>query len=100
MNTLFFSALQAFQHFSPTSKIQFPKTCPKELIQFLSECIINLLQGNMQKTEKNHVLEYRNEIHALSLQKTTNKQGINLLSSQNGLLHVKTISLFARYHLL
>ena len=37
---------QAFQHFSLACKIQFLKTCPKEFIQFLSECIVHLLQGN------------------------------------------------------
>ena len=57
MNTLNLSTLQAFQHFSLAWKLQFLKTCPKEFIRFLSECIVNLLQENLSEVKKKHVLK-------------------------------------------
>ena len=32
----------------PQMQKSFPQSCPKELIRFLRECIINLLKGNLQ----------------------------------------------------
>ena len=84
MNTLSFSTLQTFQHFSLACKIQFLKTCPKEIIRFLSECIVNLLQGNLSEVKRRHVLKNRDEIHELSLKRTTWKQRRSLFLSQKG----------------
>ena len=42
--------------------------------------------------KRSHVLKYRDEIHELSLKRTTWKQRRSLLSSQKGLLLIKTIS--------
>ena len=91
MNTLSLSTLQAFQHFSLACKIQFLKTCRKDFIQFLSECIVNLLQANLSEVKRSHVSKYRDEIHELSLKGTTWKQRRSLLSSQKGLFLIKTI---------
>ena len=99
MNTLNLSTLQAFQHFSVPCKIQFLKICPKEFIRFLSECIVNLLQGNLSETKRRHVLKYRDEIHDLSLKRTTWKQRRSLFSSQKGLLLIKTNSPIVINHL-
>ena len=99
MNKLNFSTLQSFQHFFFACSIQFLKTCPKEFIRFLSECIVNLLQGNLSEVKRSHVPKYRNEFHALSLKKTTWKQRRSLLSSQKRLLLIKTISQFVINHL-
>ena len=52
MNTLNLFTLQAFQHFSLACKIQFLKTCPKEIIRFLTEFSVNLLQGNLSEAKK------------------------------------------------
>ena len=92
MNTLNLSTLQAFQQFSLACKIQILKTCPKEFIRFLSECIVNLLQGNLSEVKGRQVLKHRDEIHELSLKRTTWKQRRSLLSSQKGVLLIKTIS--------
>ena len=91
MNTLNLSTLQAFQLFSLACKTHFLKTCPKEFIRFLSDGTVNLLQGNLSEVKRSHVLKYRDEIHKLFLKRTTWKQEIGLLSSQRGLLLVKTI---------
>ena len=56
MNTLNVSTLQALRNFSHTCIIQFPKTCPEEFFRFLSEFIVNLLQGNLQEIKQKHVL--------------------------------------------
>ena len=50
------------------------KTCPKEFIRFLGECIVNLLQGNLSEVKRRHVLKYRDEFQELSLKGTTWKQ--------------------------
>ena len=69
MNTLNLSTLQAFQQFSLACKIHFLKTCSKEFIRFRSECIVNLLQGNLSEVKRSHVLKHGNEIQELSLKK-------------------------------
>ena len=99
MKTLNLSTLLAFQHYSLACKIQFLKTCPKKFIRFPSEWIINLLQGNLSGVKRRHVVKYRDEIHELSLKITTWKQRRSLLSSEKGLLLIKTISPFVNNHL-
>ena len=47
------------------------ETCPGELIRFLSECIVNLLQGKLSEVKIGQVLKYRDEIHELSLEITS-----------------------------
>ena len=89
MNTINLSTLQAFQYFSLACRIQFLKTFPKEFIRFFSECIVNLLQGNLSEVKRSHVLKYRDEIHELSLKRTTWKQRRILLSAHKGLLLIK-----------
>ena len=89
MNTLNLSTLQAFERFSLECKIQFLKTCPKDFIQFLSECIVNLLQGNLSEVKTSHVLKYGDEIHELSLKGTIWKHRRSLLSSQKELWLIK-----------
>ena len=74
MNTLNLSTLQAIQHFFLACKIQLLKTCPKELNQFLSECIVNLLQRNLSEVKSSQVLKYRDESDELFLKRTTWKQ--------------------------
>ena len=93
------SILQAFQHFSPKCKIQFLQNSPKEFIRFLSECIVNLLHGNLQDLKKEQVTKYRKQIHALSLVRTTWKERRRILSTKKGLLLIKTISPFVISHL-
>ena len=68
--------------FSLACKIQFLKTCPKDFTRFLSECIVNLQQGNLSEVKRRHVEKYRDELPELSLKRTTWKQRRSLLSSQ------------------
>ena len=55
--------------------------------------------GKLVRSKKKHVLKYRDEIHELSLKRTTWKQRRSLLSSQKRLLLIKTISPFVINHL-
>ena len=97
MNTLNLSTLRVFKHFFPTGKVQFLKTCPEVFIPFLSECIVK--SSKIAGNKKNHVLKNRNKIHELILRGTTWEQKRRVLSSQKGLLLIKTISPFVINHL-
>ena len=94
MNTLNIPTFRAFQHFCLACKIQFLKTCPKEFIRFLCECIVNLLLGNFSEVKRSHVLKYRDGIHELTWKRTTWKQRMSLHSSHKWLMLKKTISPF------
>ena len=65
-HTISLFILQAFRKFSQCKK-HFLQNSPREFIRFLSECIVNLLHGNLQDLEKRKVLEYRKQLHSLSL---------------------------------
>ena len=95
--TLYFPSIPALL---PRMQKSVSKTCPKEIIGFHSWCIVNLLQGNLSEVNRSHVLNYRGEIHELSLKITTWKQRRSLLSSKQGLLLIKTISPFVINHVL
>ena len=90
MTTQKLSILQAFQHFSPKCKIQFLQNSPNEFIRFLSECVRNLLHGNLHDLKKEQVLKYRKQIHSLFLVRTTWKNSVY----KKGLLLINTISPF------
>ena len=62
------STLQVFQSLSCKCKSHFLQSCPKEFIRFLSECIANLLQGNLQAIKRHHVVMYQDEVWLLSLE--------------------------------
>ena len=99
MNQLNLSPLQAFQHFSLECKIQFLKTCPKDFIRLLSECNVNLLQGNLSEVKRSHMLKHRDKYHKLFLKGTTWNQRRSVLSSQKGFLLIKTVSPLVINHL-
>ena len=90
MNTINLSTLHAFQHFSLACK--FLKTCPRNIIRFLSDCILNLLQGKVSEVKRSHVPKYREKNHELFLKRTTWTQRRCLFSSEKKLLLIKTIS--------
>ena len=92
MNTLNFFTLQAFQHFSFACKYQFLKNCPKKFIRFLSERIVNLLQGKLSEVKRSLVLKCRDKINELPSKRTIWKQRRSLFSPQKGLLLINTIS--------
>ena len=55
MNTQNLSTLQKFQSSSHQCKSLFLQSCPEEFIQFLCECVIELLKGNLQSIKRHHV---------------------------------------------
>ena len=92
LNTRNLSTLQVFQSFSHRSKKLFLQSCPKEFIQFLCECIKNLLKGNLQGIKRHHVAKSQSEVRLLSLKRTTWKQSRDILASERGLQLIKVIT--------
>ena len=85
--------------FFPQKQIFFLQSCPKEFIQFLRECIINLLKGNLQSMKRHHVVKFQRKVQLLSLQRTTWKQRRDILASERGLQLIKVITLPVINHL-
>ena len=85
MNTQNLSTLQVFESLSRKGKSHFLQSCPEEFIQFLCECMVNLLKGNLQARKRHHVLKFKDEVWLLLLKGTTWKQRRNVLSSEKGL---------------
>ena len=92
MNTQNLSTLQVFQSFSHKCKNLFLQSCPKEFIRFLCQCIINLLEENLQSIKRNHVAKFQSEFRLLSLKRTTWKQRRDILASERGLQLIKYIT--------
>ena len=92
MNTQNLSTLQAFQSFSHKCKISFFQSCRKHFVQFLCECIINLLNGNLQSIKKHHVAKFQSVVRLLFLKRTTWKQRRDLLASKKSLQLIKVIT--------
>ena len=79
MNTQNLSTLQVFQLLSRKCKSHFLQSCPKELIRFLCECIVNQIKGNLQTIKKHQVVKFQAEVWLLSLKRTTWKQRRNVV---------------------
>ena len=92
MNTQNLSTLQVFQSFSHKCKSLFLQSCPKEFIQFLCECIINLLKGNLQSIKRHHVVKIQSEVRLLSLKRTFWKRRRDILASERGLQLIKVLT--------
>ena len=75
------------------------QSCPKEFIQFLCECVVNLLKGNLQAIKRHHVVNFQVEVWFLLLKKTTWKQRRNVLSSEKALQLLTIITLPIIIHL-
>ena len=81
MNTQHLSTLTTFQRYSRNFKTTYLKNCPKEFIQFLNKCIVNLLRGELQDIQKPNVIKYQEEIHQIVLKSTgINKRRVILIS--------------------
>ena len=72
---------------------------PKEFLQFLYECIMNLLKRNLQRTERHHLAKYQKEIRLVFLKQATLKQRRDFLASKKGLRHGKVNNPFVINHL-
>ena len=85
--------------YSPSVPIAFPQmqkslssVLPKVFIRFLCECIVNLLEGNLQAIKRHHVVKFQDEFWLLSLKRKTWKQRRNVLSSEKGLQLIAVIT--------
>ena len=63
-------------------KNHFLQSCSKEFIRFLCECIVNLLEGNLQAIKRHNVVKFQDGVWLLSLKITTWKQRRNVLLSE------------------
>ena len=54
--------------YSQNFKKKFLRNCPKHFIQFLNDCIVNLLWQQLQEIQ--NVIKYRDEIYELVLKRT------------------------------
>ena len=92
MNTKNLSNLEVFQSLSHKCKNVFLQPCPKECIRFLCECIINLLEGNLQSITRHHVAKFPSEIRLLFLKRTIWKQRRDILASEKDLQLIKVFT--------
>ena len=86
--------LPIFQTFSQKLQKQFILTCPKSFIQFLSECLVNLLRGELKDLRKVDVVKYRREISKLKRRGTSLHKRRTILSSPKGLQLISVITPF------
>ena len=80
MSTKHLSTLTTFQSHSRNFKRTYRKNCPKEFVQSLNECIVNLLRGELQDIQKRDVIKYQDKIHQLILKRTGIYKGRAILS--------------------
>ena len=59
MSTQYVSFLPVIQKLSLRLRKQSILNCPKGFIQFLGECFVNLLRGEVQDFQKEDVVKYR-----------------------------------------
>ena len=85
MNTQNHSTLQVFQSFSRKLKSLLLQSCPKKLLRFLCEWIVNLLKRNLQSLIRHHVANFQSEVGLLSLARTTWKQRRGVSASEKDL---------------
>ena len=93
MSTQYVSILPKFQKFSLRLRKQFNLNCPKDFIQIRSECLLNLLRGDLRDLRKEDVVKYRKEISELT-QKRIPLHRRNILSSTKGLQLISIITPF------
>ena len=58
---------------------------PRKFIQFLHDCIVNLLRGELRDIQKGDVKKYQDEIHPLSLKRTGINERRAIFSSRKGI---------------
>ena len=70
MSTQYVSILLIFQKNSLRLQKQFVLNCPKDFIQFLSECLVKLLRGELRNLRKEDVVKYQKELSKLTQKRT------------------------------
>ena len=75
-----------------------PRNCPKDFIQFLNECIVNLLGVQLQGIPKQDSKKYRDETHQLVLKRSGINKTRGILSSRKEieLISILTPSIIIR----
>ena len=99
MSTQYVSILPTFQKFSLRLQKQFILNCPKDFIQFQSECLVNLLRGELRHLWKKDVIKYRNEISELTKKRTPLHKRRIILSSTKGFQVISIINPFVNKRL-
>ena len=94
MSTQYVSILPIIQKFSLRLLKQFILNCPKDFIQFLSECLVNLLRGELRDLRTEGVIKYRKEIPELSQKRTPLHKRRIFLRSTKGLQLISIITPF------
>ena len=94
MSIQFISILPIFQTFSQKLQKQFILHCPKSFIKFLSECLVNLLQGKLKEIRKVDVVKYRRELSELTRRTTSLHKRRTISSSPKGFQLVSVITPF------
>ena len=87
-----FSTRQVMQSFSHKCNNLFLQSCPKALILFLCDFVINLLKGNLQSIKRHHLTKFQSKVRLLSLKRTTWKQRRDLVASERGLQLIKVFT--------
>ena len=85
MSTQYVSILPIFQKISLRLRKQFILNCPKDFIQFLSECLVNLLREELRGLRKEDVVKYRKKFLELTQKRTPLHKRRNILRSTKGL---------------
>ena len=84
--------LNMFQSSTPKSRKLFLLHCPKDFIGFISECIVNMLRGQLDDLKKTDVQKYQKEIKKLARKLTRLHERRKTLSSTKGLNLIATIT--------
>ena len=92
MNTQNLSTLQVFQSLCRKCKSHFIRSCPKEFIRFLCECIVNLLKKKFARHKKKSRGKVLRRSFVTIVKKTTWKQRRNILSSENDCNYLTVIT--------
>ena len=88
------SILPILQIFFPKLQKQFILHCPKSFIQLLSECLVNLLRGELKDLRKVDVMKYQREISELTRRRTSLHKRRTILSSPKALQLISVITPF------
>ena len=64
------STVQVFQFYSRKRKNLQLQSCPKAFVWFLCECIVYLLEGNLQSSQRHHLTNFQNAVWLFFLKRT------------------------------
>ena len=92
MSIQYVSILPLFQTLSKKIQKQFILHCPKNFIQFLSECLVKLLGGELSELRKVNVVKHRREISELTQARFSLNKRRNFFSSPKGLQLISVIT--------